>query len=146
MDKLLENFRNIYQNDLHNQCQTMAHTCDELRHLIVFIHHIVSSSSTNLEQQKQSSIDLDNPFSNMIQDLGNNRTNINRYQTSSQITHGAGRGTRRLITSTNNSSLPSFSCRQIDPIIKTTSKVELSEYLIMIIFSHYSYVYFVKDL
>jgi len=116
MDKLLENFRNIYQNELHNQCKTMAHTCDELRHLIVFIHHIVSSS--NHEQQKQSSIDLDNPFSNMIQDLEND---INRYQTSSR---GAGRGTtRRLITSTNNSSLPSFSCRQIDPIIKTTSKV-----------------------
>jgi hypothetical protein len=133
MDKLLEDFRNIYQDSLHNQYQTMAHTCDELRHLILFIHHIVSSS-TNVEQQKQSSIDLDNPFSNMIHDLGNDMTNINRYQTSSQITHGAGRGTRRLITSTNNSSLPSFSCRQIDPIIKTTSKVLSSEYLNHVLF------------
>ena len=51
MDKLLENFRNIYQNELHNQCKTMAHTCDELRHLILFIHHIVSSS--NNEQEKK---------------------------------------------------------------------------------------------
>jgi hypothetical protein len=116
MDKLLENFRNIYQNELHNQYQTMAHTCDELRHLILLIHHIVS---LNNEQQKQSSIDLDNPFSNMIQDLAN----INKYQTSSQITHNVGRGTRRLTTSISNSPIPSFSCRQIDPITIVTSKV-----------------------
>jgi hypothetical protein len=122
MDKLLENFRNIYQNELHNQCKTMAHTCDELRHLILFIHHIVSSS--NHEQQQKSSIDLDNPFSNMIQDLANNMTNTIRYQTSSQITHSAGRGTHRLMTSTINPPIPSFSCRQIDPITTVvTSKI-----------------------
>jgi len=120
MDKLLENFRNIYQNELHNQCKTMAHTCDELRHLILFIHHIVSS---NNEQRKKSSIDLDNPFSNMIQDLANDMTNNNRYQTSSQISHGIGRGTRRLMTSTTNSSIPSFSCRQINSAIKAQSKL-----------------------
>jgi len=122
MDKLLENFRNIYQNELHNQCKTMAHTCDELRHLILFIHHIVLSSSNN-EQRKKSSIDLDNPFSNMIQDLENDMTNINKYQASSQITHSVGRGARRLMTSTNNSPIPSFSCRQIDPVITFKSKL-----------------------
>ena len=120
MDKLLENFRNIYQNELHNQCKTMAHTCDELRHLILLIHHIVSS---NNEQRKQPSIDLDNPFSNMIQDLENDMT---KYQTSSQITHSAGRGTRRSMTTINNPPIPSFSCRQIDPIKIVPSKVFLS--------------------
>jgi hypothetical protein len=120
MDKLLENFPHIYQNELHNQCQTMANTCDELRHLILFIHHIVSSDN---EQRKKSSIDFDHPFSNMIQDLANDMTNTNRYRTLSQITHGAGRGTRHLMTSTNNLPIPSFSCRQIDPIIITRSKV-----------------------
>jgi hypothetical protein len=124
MDKLLENFRNIYQGELHNQCKTMAHTCDELRHLILFIHHIVSSSASNSEQRKQSSIDLDNPFSNMVQSLSNDMANINRHRASSlQTIHSAGRGTRHLMTSTNNSPVPSFSCRQIDPITTVTSKV-----------------------
>jgi len=145
MDKLLENFRNIYQNELHNPCKTMAHTCDELRHLILFIHHIVSSSNNEQQQQKKSSIDLDNPFSNMIEDLANTKI----YQTSSQIIHSAGRGTRRSMTSTINSPLPSFSCRQIDPITTTVpSKVlvfffDHSHY---IFFFNYSYVYFVENL
>ena len=121
MDKLLENFRNIYQNELHNECQTMAHTCDQLRHLVLFIHRIISSSDN--EQRKQSSMHLDNPFSNMIQDLTNNMTKNSRYQTSSQITHGAGRGSRRLMTPINNLPLPSFSCRQIEPITRIRSKV-----------------------
>jgi hypothetical protein len=121
MDKLLENFRTIYQNELHNECQTMAYTCDQLRHLILFIHHIISSSDN--QQRRTSTIHLDNPFSNMIQDLANNIANINRYRTSSQILHGAGRGSRRLMTTTNNLPLPSFSCRQIEPILKMKSKV-----------------------
>jgi hypothetical protein len=95
----------------------MAHTCDELRHLILFIHRTTSSSSDSNEQQQTLSMDLNNPFSNMVQDL----SNINTYQTSSRIAHGAGRGTRRLMTSISNSPIPSFSCRQIDPIV--TSKV-----------------------
>lgn len=117
MDKLLENFRNIYQNELYNECKTMAHTCDELRHLILFIHRTTSSSSDNNEQQQTVSMDLNNPFSNMVQDLANDMTNINKYQPSSRIAHGAGRGTRRLMTSISNSPIPSFSCRQIDPIV-----------------------------
>ncbi|CAF3658485.1 unnamed protein product [Rotaria sordida] len=123
MDKLLENFRNVYQNEVHNECKTMAHTCDELRHLILFIHHTLSSHN---DQRKTSSIDLDNPFSNMIQDLENDMKNSNKYQiSSSQIAHSAGRGTTRrlMTTSSSNSPMPSFSCRQIDQttIAKTKS-------------------------
>lgn len=117
MDKLLENFGNIDQNELNNQYKTMAHTCDELRHLILFIHHIVSS---NNEEKNKSTIDLDNPFINMIQDLENNMININKYQ---QSTHNAGRGARRLMTTINNLPVPSFSCRQIEPITSIPSKV-----------------------
>jgi hypothetical protein len=122
MDKLLDNFRNLYQHDLHNELTTMAYTCDELRQFIFFIHHIMSSSSDN-EQLKKSSIDLDNPFSNMIKDLSKNVSTINRYETSSNITLGVGRGSRRLMSSTSNSPIASFSCRQIDPITTVRSKV-----------------------
>ncbi|CAF1099857.1 unnamed protein product [Adineta steineri] len=116
MDKLIENFRTIYQNELHNEYKTMAQTCDELRHLILFIHRITLSLSDDDQQQKIASIDLTNPFSNIVQDLANDTTNINKYQISSQITHSAGRGTRRLMSLTSNSPVSSFSCRQIDPI------------------------------
>jgi len=77
-----------------------------------------------MNNEKKSSIDLDNPFTNMIQELANDMTNINRCRTSSlQMTHCAGRGTRRLMTSIDNSPLPSFSCRQIDPITIATTKL-----------------------
>ena len=119
MDKLLVNFRNVYQNEIHDEWQTMAHTCDELRHLVLFVQHIVSSS--NNDQQKNSSIDLDNPFSSMIEDLSNDTTNSNKY---SILSHGVGRGTtRRLMASSSNSLMPSFSCRQIDQIATIKSKV-----------------------
>jgi len=77
-----------------------------------------------MNNEKKSSIDLDNPFTNMIQELANDMTNINRCRTSSlQMTHCAGRGTHRLMTSIDNSPLPSFSCRQIDPITIATTKL-----------------------
>ncbi|CAF2748841.1 unnamed protein product [Rotaria sp. Silwood2] len=121
MDKLLGNFRNVYQNEVHNECKAMAYTCDELHHLILFIHHTISSLRN--DQQKNSSMDLDNPFSSMMQDLENNMKNSNRYQTSSQFPHSDGQGTRRLMTSYSNSSIPSFSCRQADQTTIVKSKL-----------------------
>ncbi|CAF0731817.1 unnamed protein product [Rotaria sp. Silwood1] len=121
MDRLLANFRNVYQNEVHDECKIMAHTCDELRHLILFIHHTISTSHN--DQQKTSSMDLDNPFSSMIQDLAHDMKNSNRYQTLSQLAHSTGRGTRRLMTSSSNSPVPSFSCRQIDQTTIAQSKL-----------------------
>lgn len=125
MDQLLEQFRHIYQADLHHQCKTMAQTCDELRHLISFMHHVTLSSKNDQRSSSSlSSMDFDNPFNNMIEQLANDTTHTNRYQTSTQMMlPNAGRGTRRLMNSTGNVTLPSFSCRQIDPIVTTTPKV-----------------------
>lgn len=118
---MLDNFRTIYQYDHHDQCQSMARTCDELRHLILFLHQIILSSKN---ESRSTPNDLDTPFSNLTDQLANDMTYANRYQPSSQIVSSAGRGTSRLMTSTGNSALPSFSCRQINPIITTTSKVQ----------------------
>ena len=118
METLLDNFRTIYQYDQHDQCQSMARTCDELRYLILFLHQIILSSKN---ESRSSANDLDTPFNNLIDQLANDMTYTNRYQSSSQIVSSAGRGTARLMTSTGNSPLPSFSCRQINPVITTTS-------------------------
>ena len=99
----------------------MANTCDELRHLVFFMHHMILSSNND---HRSSSMNLDNPFNDLIEQLGNDLTHTNRYQTSTQIMPSAGRGARRLMTSsTGNITLPSFSCRQIDPVVTTTPKV-----------------------
>ena len=108
MDRLLENLRNLYQNDIHDKCKIMAYTCDELRHLVLFIHHIISSS--NNDRRKSPSIDLDNPFSNMIQDFSNTSAINNRYYASNSV----GRGSQFLKTSTMNLPVTSFSRRTID--------------------------------
>ena len=145
MDTLLDNFRNVYRKEYHEQYKIMAQTCDELRHLVLFLRHIASSS--NNEQKKKLPIDLSSPFRTMIQDLKQSSNYLHTGRTSVQMTHDAGRGTRRLITPTSNHSpVPSFSCRQIDPVTISPPKVISfsSLYLIFIRLS-LSYVYFVKD-
>ncbi|CAF0933262.1 unnamed protein product [Adineta ricciae] len=106
MDKLLGNFRNIYSSEYHHECKAMAQTCDELHHLILFIHRLTSSLT---HQENAFTTDLTNPFSNILHEA------INLDQ-NSLLSHNVGRGTRRLTTSATHPSIPSFSCRQIDPV------------------------------
>jgi len=141
MDKLLNDFQKIYHHEYHDEYKTMAHTCDELRHLILFIRRIVSSSSND------NSSDFNNPFSVMIDEFENNNKHMNVSRTS-QMKNGFGRGTRRFNTSANNySPIPSFSCRQIDPIVVSTAQVTSLMFIrfhFLLIF-YFSYVYFVKN-
>ncbi|UJR25214.1 hypothetical protein I4U23_006566 [Adineta vaga] len=120
MDELLANFRNLYSYEYQNECKTMAQTCDELRHLILFIHRLTSSLSDHKEEKYSLGTDATNPFSILIQDLTNDTTNIPKYPI---LSHNVGRGTRRLITSTTHPSIPSFSCRQIDPVTINRTKL-----------------------
>lgn len=122
MDTLLENFRTIYQHDLHDQCQTMARTCDELRYLILFLHQIIRSS-TNESQSLPN--DFDTPFNNLIDRLADQIPHTNTYQSSSQIAFGIGRGTSHLMTSTGNLPLPSFSRRTIEPVTTPTATTKV---------------------
>ena len=117
MDTLLGNFRSIYSSDYHQECKAMAQTCDELRHLILFIHRLTSASADPQDGQTSSSIDLTNPFSSTVQDLV---ATANKYPVNA---HSVGRGARRLMTSMTQSPIPSFSCRQIDPITMARTQV-----------------------
>lgn len=97
----------------------MAQTCDELRHLVLFIHHLISS--VNNSQTNTPPVDLDNPFITMIQDLSQEMKNSNRNETLSQVPHSA--TSRDIHPPMAKSSISSFSCRQIDQLPVFKSKV-----------------------
>lgn len=121
MDTLLANFRSIYSGDYHEDCKAMAQTCDELHHLLVFVHRLASSLADPREAPRSQSIDLSNPFSNAVRDLA---ALASERPTSSL---GVGRGSRRLTSSTSHSPIPSFSCRQFNPTATTKPKVGLRQ-------------------
>jgi hypothetical protein len=114
MNNLLKSFKYLLlipnENDLHNQLKFMGHICDELHHLLLFINQIISSN--------KPSVDIDNPFSNMINDLSNR---------SSPFMFGIKGHAHRLISSSIRfSPTPSFSSRLMDPTPIARSKVSTS--------------------
>jgi hypothetical protein len=136
MDTLLDNFKSVIAPNENSQLQRLGNTCDELRHLVIFINHIISSRFDQTITKK--TVPTDNPFSDAMKHLRPREPLTNGLASTvandivpSPVMFGAGRG-RRLVSSSlsqmsmnNNSSVPSFSCRQIDPISKLQSKVLL---------------------
>ena len=134
MDTLLGHFRHLHQHDLRHRFQAMAQSCDELRHLLLFIHRTIAAPS-DLGRNESPLIDLENPFHRLLEDIA--KTSIDqqqhRYRTSTQMTVATGRGARYFLSSSSSnsqSSVPSFSCRQINampPVVK--SEVESSRHV-----------------
>ena len=121
MDQILETVHSVYQSDLHQDFQSMAHLCDELRQLIVFIHYIGVSST--YKQKPAPASDSANPFQCRIDELAAEARNKCRYTPSSQVPSGMGRGARQFMSSIENSPIPSFSSRPTDMNGKAPMKV-----------------------
>lgn len=107
MDKLLESFNSVYQSDSHQEFQAMAHLCDELRQLIVFIHFIGASSAP--QQKSLPDIDSKDLFQCRIDELANRMKKTCLHTPSTQTPLGIGRGSRKVVPS-----MPSFSSRTMD--------------------------------
>lgn len=129
MNELVESFPNIYHEELHNECKTLAHTCDELHHLVLLIHHITSLSSHN-HHSNSVSMSPENPFSRIIQDVVKDAENRNQYRMTSQMKYNAESGTPSSMKS-STSLTQSFSSRHVDQVEPVQSKV-LSFHIITI--------------
>lgn len=111
MNKLFDNFKYLLlssnQNDLYNQLKLMSHTLDTLHYSILLINQILTSN--------KSSINRDNLFSNMVNDLSTQF---------SPIIFGMERQKNRLISSSTSCSLiPTIYSQQIDAIMMNKYKV-----------------------
>jgi hypothetical protein len=107
MDKLLETFNTVYQSEYHQEFQEMAHLCDEVRQLIVFIHFIAASSAP--KPKSIPDINATNLFQCRVDELANQMRETRLYPPSTQMTFGIGRGSRKVA-----SPMPSFSSRTMD--------------------------------
>ena len=107
MDQLLETFNGVYQSDFHQEFQAMAHLCDELRQLIVFIHFIGASAAP--KQKSLPDIDSKDLFQCRIDELANRMRKTRLYTPPTQMPLGIGRGSRKVVPP-----MPSFSSRTMD--------------------------------
>ena len=145
MDTLLGHFRHLYQHDLRHGFQAMAQSCDELRHLVLFIHQIIAPSDHG--RKESPSIAPENPFHNMFEDVSKASIDQQRYRTSTQMTVATGRGARYFLSSSssnNQSSVPSFSCRQVNampPVVKSKVESQGIDDDLFIIISFVSYAF-----
>lgn len=125
MDKLAEEFRQVYQNDPRIDLKSMANICDDIRQSILFMH-FVAASETKKETTEIPGKE-EKPFRQIVEDSENRIGRGFKHPSSSQSSLITGRGMRHLMPSTNFSPVPSFSCRPLEPNnkekITTTEKV-----------------------
>lgn len=120
MEKLVEEFRRVYQTDPRTELKSMANICDELHQSIVFMN-LVATSSNKTNESKQTTNNVENPFRNIVEESENNFVHISKYPPSFHRTLVTGRGNRQLMPTTNFSPVPSFSCRSIESSTKSES-------------------------